>query len=147
MKERHDAKVTNQHLYQVGQLVWLNVRSISIRHPSLRQKLLPKYLGPLKVLELIGRSAVKLDLPESIKVHPTISVSLIKPFMARAGIAIPPVVIKGELEWEVDAIINHNVVKSKSANKPGLVEFKVRWKGDLRIVGMSWLILRIAWKA
>jgi hypothetical protein len=130
MKESHDRKIVEQHLYEVGQLVWLNIRNISIRHPSLRQKLLPKFLGPLKILEVIGRNAVKLDLPTALRVHPTISVSLIKPFMARAGIAVPPVVINGELEWELEAIINHHVVKSKKSSQPGLVEFKVRWKGD-----------------
>ena len=50
--------------------------------------------------------------------------------MARAGIEIPPIEIKGELEWELEAIINHNVVRSRKASKPSLVEFKVRWKGD-----------------
>jgi RNase H-like domain found in reverse transcriptase/Reverse transcriptase (RNA-dependent DNA polymerase)/Integrase zinc binding domain/gag-polyprotein putative aspartyl protease len=131
MKERHDRdRGSNVHLYEVGQLVWLNVKNISIRHPTLRQKLLPKFLGPIKVIEVVGRSAVKLDLPAALKVHPTISVSLIKPFMARAGIEVPPVVINGELEWELEAIINHHVVKSKKSSRPGLVEFKVRWKGD-----------------
>ena len=96
----------------------------------LQQKLLPKFLGPIKVIEVIGRSAVKLDLPSALKVHPTISVSLIKPFIARAGIAVPPVVINGELEWEIEAIVNHHVVKSKKSSQPGLVEFKVRWKGE-----------------
>ena len=91
---------------------------------------MPKFLGPIKVIEVIGRSAVKLDLPSALKVHPTISVSLIKPFIARAGIAVPPVVINGELEWEIEAIVNHHVVKSKKSSQPGLVEFKVRWKGE-----------------
>jgi RNase H-like domain found in reverse transcriptase/Reverse transcriptase (RNA-dependent DNA polymerase)/Integrase zinc binding domain/gag-polyprotein putative aspartyl protease len=130
MKANHDKKVVSDHLYEVGQYVWLNIRNISIRHPSLRQKLLPKFIGPLKIIEVIGRSAVKLDMPAAIKVHPTISVSLVKPFMARAGTQIPPVVINGELEWEIEAILNHNVVKAKQRGKPGLVEFKVRWKGD-----------------
>jgi hypothetical protein len=130
MKERYDKGTLADHLYQVGQLVWLDVKNVSIRHPSLRQKLLPKFLGPIEILEIIGRSAVKLDLPESLKVHPTISVSLIKPFRARTGAAIPPVVINGELEWELEAIVDHHVVKAKSSKRPGLVEFKVRWKGD-----------------
>ena len=130
MKVSHDRQVKATHMYQIGQMVWLNVRNISVRHPSLRQKLLPKFLGPVRILELLGRSAVKLDLPECLKVHPTISVSLIKPYMARAGIEIPPIEIKGELEWELEAISNHNVVRSRKASKPSLVEFKVRWKGD-----------------
>jgi hypothetical protein len=129
MKEKHDARQIAHHLYEVGQLVWLNVRNLSIRHPSMRQKLLPKYLGPLKVLEVIGRSAVKLDLPASMQIHPTVSVSLVKPFMIRAGVDLPPVVINGELEWEVDAVVDHNIVQTKN-KKTTIVEFRVRWKGD-----------------
>jgi hypothetical protein len=130
MKESHDRRARSDHLYEVGQLVWLNIRNVNVRHPSSRQKLLPKFLGPLKVIEVIGRSAVKLDMPEALRIHPTISVSLVKPFMARAGVQIPAVVINGELEWEIETILNHNVVKAKQKGKPGLVEFKVRWKGD-----------------
>jgi hypothetical protein len=50
--------------------------------------------------------------------------------MARAGIPLPPVVINGELEWEVEAVIDHNVIRAKSRKQLNLVEFRVRWKGD-----------------
>ena len=33
-----------------------------------------------------------------------------------------------QLEWEVTAILNHNIVQNKSKSKI-LVEFKVQWKG------------------
>ena len=43
------------------------------------------------------------------------------------GVA-PPVVIDDNLEWEVTASLNHNLVQNKSKSK-NLVEFKVQWKG------------------
>jgi hypothetical protein len=41
----------------------------------------------------------------------------------------PPVIIDDDQEWEVTAILNHNIVQNKSKSKI-LVEFKVQWKGD-----------------
>jgi Integrase zinc binding domain len=131
MKAVHDKHNAVVHLYDAGQLVWLNVKNIPLRHPSLRHKLTPKYMGPLKVLEAVGRNAVRLELPESLKqVHPTMSVSLVKPFMVRAGVVLPPVNLQGELEWEVEAVIDHNLLRSRRKHDLNLVEFKVKWKGD-----------------
>ncbi len=107
MKEQHDRKGVLENLFTAGDLVWFNVKNLSLRHPSRRQKLLPKYMGPIKVLELVGRNAVKLDFPEALSIHPTVSVSLVKPFRARPGQSAP-VVIDGELEYIVEAIISHN---------------------------------------
>mgnify|MGYP005609711585 CR=1 FL=1 len=90
---------------------------------------MPKYMGPLKIIEVVGRSAVKLDLPQSVGIHPTVSISQIKPFVPRTGVQPPPVSIEGELEWEVDAVTDHNLIKPKGL-KPSLVEFKIKWKGD-----------------
>ena len=47
-----------------GDLVGFSVTNLRIRHPNRRTKLLPKYIGPLKVLERVGMSAVKLELPK-----------------------------------------------------------------------------------
>ena len=63
MKERHDKQGVSNHLYAVGDLVWFNIKNIGLRHDSRRHKLLPKYWGPFKVLELVGRNAVRLDMP------------------------------------------------------------------------------------
>jgi hypothetical protein len=131
MKEFHDRKGTTSHLYEAGQMVRMSLRNVALRHPSLRHKLVPRYIGPIKVLETVGRNAVRLEMPASLdKIHPTVSVSLLKPFMVRAGLPAPPVNIDGELEWEVEAIIGHNVVQSRSKKVPTLVEFQVKWKGD-----------------
>jgi hypothetical protein len=54
MKDRHDSKGVCAHLYAVGQMIWFNIKNIGLRHDSRRHKLLPKFWGPFKILELIG---------------------------------------------------------------------------------------------
>ena len=97
MKESHDKRGTSLHLHGDGDLVWLIVRNVALRHPNICHKLVRKFLGQMKVLEVVGLTAVKLDLPESLGIHPTVSVSLVKPFMVRPGMTLPPVNIDGEL--------------------------------------------------
>lgn len=130
MKNAHDARGVSLHLYTPGDWVWFNTRNVGLRHPTKRHKLQPKYLGPVRVLEVIGRSAVKLELPEALKIHPTVSISLVKPFRPRVGVTIPPVEIEGEVEWEVQAVIGHNLLRSRRKGGLNLVEFRVQWKGD-----------------
>lgn len=130
MKERHDARSTRNHLYSVGQLVWFNQRHIRLRHPTRRLKLQPRFVGPVRVVEVVGRSAVRLDLPARLDIHPTVSVTLVKPFVARQGVALPPVIIDGELEWEVEAVVDHNLLVSRKRAGASYLEFRVRWKGS-----------------
>ena len=129
MKERFDARGVNTIQYKEGDLVWFSVTNLRIRHPNRRTKLLPKYIGPLKVIERVGMSAIKLELPKYLQIHPTVSISQVKPYYPRKGGVAPPVIIDDDQEWEVTAILNHNIVQNKSKSKI-LVEFKVQWKGD-----------------
>jgi hypothetical protein len=129
MKERHDSKGVASHLYESGQKVWMSMKNVALRHPSRRGKFTPRFIGPLTVLETVGRNAVRLDLPASLGIHSTVSVSLIKPFLPRLGV-IPPVNINDELEWEVEAVTSHNLLKSRRKDIPSVVEFKVQWKGN-----------------
>ena len=71
---------------------------------------------------------MRLDLPESIKIHDVVNVVLIKPFIERAGQEAPPVNISGQLEWEVVSIIYHSITKVKKQPLPVVVEFLVTWK-------------------
>jgi RNase H-like domain found in reverse transcriptase/Reverse transcriptase (RNA-dependent DNA polymerase)/Integrase zinc binding domain/gag-polyprotein putative aspartyl protease len=131
MKEVHDRKgVVNNH-YSTGQLVWLSTKHISLRHPSLRHKFSPKFIGPVKVLECSQNgSTVLLDLPTNLQIHPRVSVALVKPFKVRDSVSVQPVWIDGAQEWEVEAIINHNIVSTRSKKKQKFVEFLVQWKGN-----------------
>ena len=63
--------------YQVGDQVWLNSRNIRTQRPS--KKLDDKWIGPFSILELIGKRACRLELPESLQIHPVFYVSLLCP--------------------------------------------------------------------
>ena len=130
MKEQHDKKLTANHLYEPGDRVWFNIRNLKLKHPSTRLKFLPKFMGPLLILEVVGRSAVRLDFPTGMQIHPTVSTSLVKPFHPRTDHQLPPVNIEGIEEFEVTDIISHNILKSKRKDGLNLIEFLVRWKGS-----------------
>jgi hypothetical protein len=130
MKDRHDSKGILPHLYSVGDFVWFNIRNIGLRHDSRRHKLLPKYWGPYKILELVGTNAVRLDMPTHLsQIHPVVSIQLVKPYYARDNQSLPPMIINDEPEYEVESIVNFNLLRSKRRNGPTMVEFRVRWKG------------------
>jgi hypothetical protein len=62
-------------------------------------------------------------------IHPVVSISLVKPFKRRLGDVLPPVSIDGALEYEVEDIVDYNILTSRRRNVPSVVEFRVRWKG------------------
>ncbi|KAI3822522.1 hypothetical protein L1987_10113 [Smallanthus sonchifolius] len=77
--------------FQVGDLVLLKVSPwkdvIRFRRKG---KPTPRYVGPFKILERIGKMAYKLELPPSLgNVHPTFHVSNLKKCLADENLHIP----------------------------------------------------------
>ena len=58
-------------------MVWLSTKDLPLKIES--QKLAPRYIVPFPVVKIINLCAVHLKLPYSLKVHPTLHVSLLKP--------------------------------------------------------------------
>jgi hypothetical protein len=126
MKAMHDGRGVNSHLYQTGEYVWLSTKNLPVRHSSRRKKLLPRFWGPFLILELIGRNAVRLEFPSHLEsMHNVVSVSVLKPYRSRPGVD-PGVHVEGELEFQIDQICDHHLVRSRR-NVPAVVEFKLRW--------------------
>lgn len=70
--KRQADKVRSEHQFQVGDYVYLKLQPYAQSSLSARsnQKLVFKYFGPHRVLELVGVVAYKLDLPPSVLCTP-----------------------------------------------------------------------------
>ena len=109
------ARYYDQHrspapVYTVGDKVWLSSRNIATDRPT--AKLADKWLGPYPITAVVSRSAVKLQLPKSMRIHPVFNVAVVRPcevdsILNRHPAPPPPPVITGpvgEEEWEVERI-------------------------------------------
>jgi hypothetical protein len=110
--------------FEVGQQVLLSTTNIKPKFKG-SAKLLPKWIGPYKVTEVINPVAYRLDLPDTLKLHSVFHASLLKPYKqdGRVQPPPPPEMIEGDFEYEVEAILSHRFLRG---NK---LEFLVRWLG------------------
>ncbi|KAI3802065.1 hypothetical protein L1987_30189 [Smallanthus sonchifolius] len=117
--------------FQVGDLVLLKVSPWKgvIRFGK-KGKLAPRYVGPFKILERIGKVAYKLELPPSLaNVHPTFHVSNLKKCLADENLHIPldDVRIDETMHFiEKSAEIMDREVKQLKRSRIPMV--KVRWE-------------------
>ena len=113
------------HLFTEGDMVLLSTKNIGLPGTN---KLLPKYIGPFKVLQRIGELAYKLELPNNLRIHNVFHVSKLKEFHddGRMQSPPPPILVEGEEEYEIDKVYKHrDLKKGKSIRR----EYLVRWKG------------------
>ncbi|KAJ9528898.1 hypothetical protein QJQ45_000455 [Haematococcus lacustris] len=69
--------------FSPGQLVLLSTKNLRLK-PGKAKKLLPRFIGPFKVLEHVGPVAVRLDLPPAMaRMHPVFHVALLRPYTTR----------------------------------------------------------------
>ena len=108
-----------------GQKVWLLRRHISTTRPS--SKLDVRRLGPFPIIEQVGTSAFRLDLPRSMRIHPVFHVSLLEPHVAntfpgRNVAPPPPLHVDGLPEFEVHKILDSKFLRRK-------LHYYVDWVG------------------
>jgi hypothetical protein len=111
----------------VGLNVLLSTINFKLAHPGTR-KLLPKWVGPFKVIERIGKVAYKVELPPNLKMHNVFHVQLLKKYRDNGKVQPPPppIEIDHSLEYEVERVLGHREVKrGKQIRK----EFLVKWLG------------------
>jgi hypothetical protein len=93
-------------------------------------KLLPRWVGPYKIIKLITGeisqllTAVKLELPPHWKIHNTFHVSRVKPYVQGTRVSPPPdtVDVEGWPEYVVEQVLSHRIVR-------GELQFWVKWEG------------------
>lgn len=108
----------------VGCKVYLSTANIKMKFKG-SPKLLPRWIGPFTVLDQINPVAFRLELPECMKIHNVFHISLLKPVVPGSSLnpPPPPILVDGELEYEVEEITAHRFVGHKK------LEFLVKWLG------------------
>jgi hypothetical protein len=116
--------------FQVGDGVLLSTQNLNLKGPKDRtmaaRKLLPRFVGPFKVVRRVGQVAYELELPSNWRVHPVFHVSLLVPWHVSFRQATPPPVMlleDGSLEYEVEQILEADMDKGKAKR------YLVKWKG------------------
>jgi hypothetical protein len=91
---------------KVGDKVLLSTKYLNLKHSKKSRKLLPKWIGPFEVVQVV---AYKLKMNPGWRVHLVFHVSLLEPYRESGRVQPPPPPIKmeGALEYEVESILEH----------------------------------------
>ena len=81
MKTQADKHCTEAPDYKVGNKVWLSTTNLHLTCAS--KKLSEHWVGPYIITKLICNNVVELKLPPSMKIHPVVNISCVKPYKER----------------------------------------------------------------
>jgi len=97
--------------YKVEDLVLLSTKDLKWQMIGRQyEKLIECYVEPYKIKKVVSPNAVKLELPNTIKIHSVVNVSRIRMYSNQVPgqrAEVPKlVIIKGEEEWKVKRVLN-----------------------------------------
>jgi hypothetical protein len=128
-KKYADAR-RSAHDIAVGEEVLLSTANLRLRNPG-AQKLMPRYVGPFKVLQEVGPVAFKLELPHTLRaIHPVFHVSLLRRYHTGPGrrppAPVPLLLDEAGQDWyEVEAVLEHRTINGRRPRH----QYLVSWKG------------------
>jgi translation initiation factor IF-1 len=118
--------------YQPGDKVLLSTTNMTPTQGV--KKLMPKYVGPFVVQEMVGKAAVRLSLTDGYeRLHDVFHVSLVKPWIARAEELAEPVAplmyIKACPELPLITIVGHRYKRLSHSYQRKVTHWRARWQG------------------
>ena len=116
---------SNHTPYQKDQWVWLEGKHLQTTHPSTKMR--PKRFGPFRIMDTVGKTTYKLDLPSHWKIHNAFHANLLLPYQetkehGRNFTDPPPELVEGQEEWEVEQILDSRLYRRKR-------QYLIKWKG------------------
>ena len=137
MSKYYDKGKMQHPSYEIGDLVMLNAKNNRTKRPT--KKLAPKLYGPFRVLEKIGSRSFRLEFQTRWGIHNVFHASLLERYRVNSDegstISRPePEKIEGEMEYEVEAILQSEVQTTKRKGKGRYRTYRtlyylVKWKG------------------
>ena len=117
------------HTFEKGDEVLLSTKNLHFQKGV--KKLHPKFIGPFRIEETIGRegNAVRLALPNSYRVHPVFHVSMLRPYRNTGNFhPLPPEpeVVDGVPFYAAEKILAHRVKRSGTRK---VNEYLIKWQG------------------
>ncbi len=117
-------------LFKVGDKVLLSSRNIALKTPG-SNKLLPKYLGPFAVTQVLSPVTYRLELPSTMKCHNVFHAGLLLEYRSdgREQPDPPPLEFddgEGGEWYEVDRVLSHRQVRIGSRM---VTQYLVKWAG------------------
>lgn len=105
----------------------VNMHNMKTKRPS--KKLDHKRLGPVKILEAVGKRAFRVELPPEARNHPVFHVTELELYRQSniKGRKQPPPPIQ-EIEGEANYVVE-SIGKSRANKRRNRVEYLVFWEG------------------
>ena len=121
--------------YTVGDLVLLSTSNLKITNlpKDSSSSLKPRFVGPYVIEKVLSSVAYKLELPETMRIHPIFHVSQLRRYLVphqhfpeRTRNPPPPLVINNENEYEVERIIDRRTIRTGRKAKR---QYLIKWRG------------------
>lgn len=133
-RQTHYANMSRRDVsFELGDEVMLS--TAILRKWDRAPKLLPKYVGPYKIIKVVSPVAYELDLPATMRIHNVFHISKLKAYQESSDVQFPdrdqqvrpaPEIVDEENEWEVEQIMNKKTRNRRTGPK---TYYLVKWKG------------------
>lgn len=128
---RYADQAKRDHQYKTGDKVWFSTSNL---RSAPKGKLTSPFIGPFKILDMVpSGNAAKLELPSTIKIHPVVNVSFLKPYREAPDIPghtpeppPPPIISDKGVCYVVESIINR---RTRTVGGTVIYDYRVKWQG------------------
>ena len=132
-QKHHADKNSNARELEEGDYVLLSTRNLTL-HGQSNPKLRDRFVGPFKVLKKISSVVNKLELPDTMSVHPVFHITKLKKYHsddpeAEISESLPIRENQGGDYLTIHKVLDHAIGTHPNYKVGPCLVFKVRWDG------------------